>query len=108
MTKMFTNEAPALEVISPRRRELYFRIIDTYPDIHPITYRLHFLNDHFPPNKLDRALTWLISNQTTGAKFVSWFKVECKNSDLEMHRLLLSAVDNDALKPVVAGRNFKL
>ncbi len=93
--------------MTTRRRELYFRIIDSYADIHPITHRLHFLDNHFPPEKLDKALAWLISNDTTGRKFVSWFTVECKGSDLEMHRLLLSAVDNQKLRPVIAGRDFR-
>ncbi len=90
-----------------RRRELYFRVIDNYPNVHAITFRLHFLDNHFPPNKLDRALAWLVLNGISGTKFLDWFKVECKSSDLEMHRLLVSVVDNADLKPVIAGRNFK-
>lgn len=58
--------------------------------------------------KLDRALQWLVSNGITGIHFISWFKGECKGSDLEMHRLLLAGLDNSALKPIIAGRNFKL
>lgn len=94
--------------IPPQRRELYFRLIDNHPNLHAIAHRLHFLDSHFPPAKLDAALKWLTTNNVTGSRFVEWFKVECKNSDLEMHRLLLSVVDNGKLKPVIAGRNFKV
>lgn len=108
------NDAPPIPIqamagdpMPARRRELYFRVIDTYQDIHAITHRLHFLDNHFPPNKLDQALAWLVLNGTVGAKFIRWFKEECKSSDLEMHRMLLSVIDNVALQPVIAGRNFK-
>lgn len=91
-----------------RTRDLLLKIVDNHPDIHPVALRLHFLFDHFPPDKLNTALMWLINNRYTGFSFVSWFKSECKNSDLEMHRLLLSIVDNLQLGRVVAGKNFKI
>lgn len=93
--------------MTPKRRDLYLRVVDDYPDYAKITHRLFFLDDHFPPNKLDAALAWLVLHQVTGVRFTYWFKEECKSSDLEMHRLLLSIVDNIAAPAVVAGRNFK-
>lgn len=94
--------------IDPKQRELYLRILDGYQPIHLVTHRLHFLDSHFPPAKIEAALKWLISNGYTGQKFVLWFGQSCKNSDLEMHRILLMVVDNAKLLPVVAGRNFKI
>ena len=93
--------------LGPRRRELFFRIIDNYSDLHAITWRLHFLNSHFPPHQLDVALGWLVSNNVTGRNFVSWFKVQCQNSDLEMQRKLLEVVSNSGLVPIVVGKNFR-
>lgn len=99
-----TEAAPE---IPPQRRELYLRIWDNYPKFHLITWRLHFIDGHFPPDKIDRALKWLIANRHTGAAFVRWFSIECKNSDLEMHRKLLEVVNNQGLERVIAGKNFK-
>jgi hypothetical protein len=94
--------------MSPQRRELFMRILNDEIDIHPITMRLHFLADHFPPEQIDSALKWLISNNLIGKRFVAWFTYVCKGSDLELHRLLLAVLANSKLAPVVAGRNFKL
>jgi len=95
--------------ISPVRRESYFRIINNEADFHPITYRLHYLNMHFPDSKLDLALSWLVKNNVVGQVFLNWFKVQCSNSDLEMHSRLLTIVDNSkGFLPIVAGKNFKL
>lgn len=93
--------------IPPKRRELYLRVLNNAQDIHPITHRLHFLDDHFPPNKIDTALTWLINNNFIGASFIAWWDGACKKSDLEMHRLLLAIVDNVGLNRIVMGQNFK-
>ncbi len=92
--------------LTNRRRELYFRVIDGHLDLHAIAQRLHFLEDHFPAHHLESAMRWLIANNITGGHFVRWFKGPCKNSDLEMHRLLLAILENTQLAPVIAGRNF--
>lgn len=93
--------------MTARRRELFFRVIDNYADINAIGFRLHFLTDRFPSHQLDEALAWLVANNLTGPKFVEWFKTQCKNSDLEMHRFLLMVVDNSKLGAVIAGKNFR-
>jgi hypothetical protein len=98
----------AFSDIPPHRREIYFRIINGEQDFHPITLRLHFLNDHFPIDKLDRALKWLIAHNIVGKLFVNWFRMQCHNSDLEMHSRLLRVVDNMPLAPIIAGKNFKV
>lgn len=99
--------APTDYPMTPKRRELLLRVVAGFPDFEKITTRLFFLDDHFPPHKLDQALTWLIAHRCIGSGFVQWFKEECKSSDLEMHRLLLSIVDNIASPAIIAGRNFK-
>lgn len=91
-----------------KTRNLMMKIIDNHHDVHPVAMRLYFLFDHFPPNKLDKVLTWLVSNRLTGFSFVSWFNSECKGSDLEMHRFLLSVVDNLSLNRVISGKDFRL
>lgn len=103
-----TKTKKQFEAIPQHRRELYFKIIDTYQNIHPITLRLYFLNDHFPPQLLDFALHWLIRNRFVGQEFVLWFQSVCKNSDLEMQRYLLAQIQRDNLAPLVAGKNFIL
>jgi len=96
------------EDIPPRRRELYFQIINGEQAFDPITLRLHFLNDRFPADKLDRALEWLIKNRIVGKAFIKWVHLDCHNSDLEMHRKLLTVVDNAPSGRVIGGKNFRL
>lgn len=94
--------------MDPLRRELYLRILNDEADFHPITMRLHFLDDHFPPHQLDDALRWLVRSDLIGVRFASWFKHVCAGSDLEMHRLLLAVLANKKVGAVVAGKNFKV
>lgn len=84
------------------------RILDGQVDIHPITMRLHYLDDHFPPHLLPAALKWLMANNIVGQSFVRWFKFICSNSDLEMHRILLAVVQNAAAAPLFANKNFRV
>ena len=100
-------------VINPMtdaRRQLNLRIHND--EIDPglstkITTALYFLDQHFPPKHLTKALIWLIENNYIGRRFLAWYDHIAKGSDLEMHRLLLSIVENDVLKPIIAGKNFK-
>jgi hypothetical protein len=93
--------------IPAKRREMYFKIIDNYPNFHLITLRLYFLDSHFPPLKLDSALRWLLNARLTGYNFIGWWTNVCKGSDLEMHRILLAILDKMPIASVIAGRNFK-
>lgn len=104
---MTENKGYGWDSMPAIRRELYFRIIDGHPNLHAIGHRLHFLDEHFPPEKLQPALVWLVANNITGQVFINWFNQVCKQSDLEMHRLLISIVNNEAIGAVVAGKNFK-
>jgi hypothetical protein len=95
--------------LSAQRRELCLRVIDGhYANLEVITNRLFFLDNHFPPRKVERALAWLILSGNVGAKFIRWFQDECQSSDLEMHRLLLSIITNKDKEQIVAGKNFKV
>lgn len=101
------------DVINPMtnvRRELNLRILndESEPEkLQAITQLLYFLDQHFPPKKLSKALIWLIENRIIGRTFLNWYDTQCK-THLEMHRILLGAVDNDVLRPVIAGQNFKI
>ena len=108
LTKRLCQALTMQTEIPRRRRELYFSIIDNHTDIHPITYRLYFLENHFPPHLLDTALKWLVSNDLKGKKFLRWFKEECGASDLEMHHRLLRRVNNEIPLAIIAGKNFKI
>lgn len=97
--------------IGPVRRELYFKVIDSHPAtlvFHEVAGKVHFLDESFPKEKIDAALKWLIQNRITGAAFVDWFKNECQNSLLEMHKRLLSAVEKTEIKILRAGENFRV
>ena len=97
-----------MDDMTPERRELYLSIFDGYNPPHDLLNRLHFLDDHFPPRKLDRALAWLVRGQLTGATFMNWYNVVCKKSDLEMLRVLVAVVDNQRQGALIAGENFRL
>jgi hypothetical protein len=104
------------------RRELNLRIVNGETDqiiLHQITRPLYFLDQYFPPKHLNKALIWLIEHGLIGKNFIAWYNAKtplklgkvthaagCCGSDLEMHRILLSVVENDVLKPLIAGKNF--
>lgn len=98
--------------IPEKRRELYFTVFNgfsinsTTGDL--IFYRLGFLNEHFPDDKIDKALRWLIDNHLTGPKFCDWFQGPCKGSDLQMHANLLTIVNNELALRIVARQNFRI
>lgn len=96
------------DYIPAHRKQLYFRVIDNYFVDHIVLYRMFFLDEHFPPYKLDRALAWLIAAGYTGKAFADWWKYTCRGSDLELHRTLLAELDKVDLMPIVAGKNFKV
>lgn len=105
---MFSFNREDLYEIPEERRALYFRILDREILINEIGPRLHYLEDHFPPNQLNDALKWLTSNNIVGPKFTSWYRVECKGSDLEMTTRLVAIVNNAPIAPLIGGKNFKL
>jgi hypothetical protein len=80
--------------LSQARRKLFLTIWAGHADTHSITTRFHYLDCHFPPAKLDAALSWLVRNRLTGQRFVEFVRHDCHNSNLEMHRKLLEKVDN--------------
>jgi len=93
--------------IPEKRREYYLRIVNDKIDHFLITQRLYYLNDHFPIDKLDHALKWLVINNVIGDNFINWFKFVCKQSDLFMHKELLSIVENDQINNIIYGKNFR-
>ncbi len=102
-------EAEFDDYIDPHRKELYFRVLNNTPHLTmAIAARLHFLQEHFPPHRLDTALGWLIRNELVGKVFLNWYQGQCGNSDLEMHRILIAVIDNAAIAPLYAGKNFKV
>lgn len=109
------NQDPrlVLPMIPPHRIEMHLRIINDHQNHQPITLRLCYLEEHFPPNLLDKALRWLIENNLIGSKFVMWFDQQCidatgKVSDLQMLANLLRVVENSPVDKIIAGKNFKL
>jgi len=95
--------------MSPLIRELYLRIVNDETDpgyLKAITLSLCFLHEYFPAHHLEKALIWLIRSNLIGRRFIQWHFAVAKRSDLEMQRLLLSVVENDVLKPIIAGKNF--
>lgn len=107
---MNNQTQPPIPFIPEYRRQIFFKIIDEFINIHDIALRMYFLNDHFPPQLLDKALNLLIARRLIGAEFLAWFRSVCKSSDLEMHRILFAELqkENAASLHLVAGKNFKI
>lgn len=72
--------------------------------------RLGYIHDHFPEDKIDRALKWLIDTGRIGIRFLQWVNDSngCNGSDLNVHASLLSVVEKEKVLHIVAGKNFKL
>lgn len=107
---MTKEQTPPIPFIPEYRRQLFFKIIDEFPNIHDIALRMYFLNDHFPPQLLDKALNLIITRRLIGVEFLAWFRNVCQSSDLEMHRILFSELqkENAAQLHLIAGKNFKI
>jgi len=74
---MTKEQTPPIPFIAEYRRQLFFKIIDEFPNIHDIALRMYFLNDHFPPQLLDKALNLLITRRLIGVEFLAWFRNVC-------------------------------
>lgn len=73
-----------------------------------VTTRLYFLDAHFPDDKLDIALRWLIKNKLTGKSFVDWVSERCIGSNLEMHRELMKHVEREkTVRKLYAVKDIK-
>jgi len=70
---------------------------------------MHYLDCHFPENKIELALAWLVKNNLRGKRFTDYLEHDCGGSFLELHRKLLQQVEKatqDARR-IMAGRDFK-
>ncbi len=77
--------------------------------VHPVTSPLFYLDTHFPREKLDSALIWLIKNGLVGERFVALIHEQCAGSNLELLRYLLQKVEKTAdLRPLVAHKDVRL
>ena len=97
-----------LDHIENKRRKLMLRIWGGVEPVHAITMPLYYLDLHFPQDRLDDALHWLIKNKYTGQNFVTFWRDRCAKSNLEMHRHIVQGLKkDDALKPIFAGKEFR-
>lgn len=87
--------------ISILKRKLYLEILDGLSPPHGVTTRLHYLDSHFPPNKILLALEYLISNKIKGRKFLEWYQTTCLNSDLTMMAELMRVVEHEQRRRVL-------
>lgn len=74
-----------------------------------LTSALHYLDCHFPKEKIAPALDWLIANKIVGKKFLEYLAYECSNSYLELHARLLARVERLAenSRKFKAGVDFR-
>lgn len=94
--------------LTDEMRRLYLKVWAGHEPKHVIASRLHYLDCHFPGDKLKPAIRWLIQNGLTGARFVEFVNQDCSGSNLELHRMLLAILYREHKKAVhiLAGKDF--
>lgn len=73
---------------------------------------MHYLDCHFPAEKLEAALSWLVRNKLTGKRFDQFLAHDCDGSRLELHKILLTKVEGlrgseAKSRLVLAGNDFR-
>lgn len=76
-------------------RDRYLKIWAGVTPVHAITLPLHYIDSHFPREKIILALDHLLKKGIVGTNFVEWFNTKCQSSHLEMHRELLKFVERE-------------
>lgn len=102
---MTADSSAPLVSMTKERRTLLLRIWAGYRPVHDVTMPLYHLDTHFPQAAVDDALRALIRSGLTGAYFVAWFREDCKNSYLEMHRKLVSMLEKMPERSMFAGKD---
>jgi len=100
------NPENYVSTMSDKRRAAFLKVWDGYEPVHLVTNALYYIYSHFPEDKIDSALAWLIKNKKTGTQFVA-FWYECGGSNLNLHAKLLSILANEKIR-IVAGRTFRV
>ena len=102
MFKGMSKQVPAYLV------DRAFRIWDGHEPKHEVSVPLEYLMLHFPLYKLRPALDWLINNKIVGKRFAEFYKFDCGESRLHLHKLLLAKIAKEKdLSPVMAGKDFR-
>ena len=95
--------------LSETKRHLYLKVWAGYFPFDDVGHCLHFIDCHFPEDKLEYALRWLIRNKITGKSFIDWFRDKCGGRNLEMHRELLKGVENERdSRCILVIKDFRL
>jgi hypothetical protein len=97
-----------IKTMHDNERVLMLKVWNGYQPHQRITNVLYHLYAHFPKDKLEKALRWLVRNGKKDSSFIA-FMNECGGTPLAVHKKLLHLVDNpsDHLR-IVAGDNFRL
>jgi len=51
---------------------------------------------------------WLVKNKITGLSLYMFWKGECAGSYLELIKIVLSRVENDSKRAVIAGKDYAI
>jgi DNA-binding CsgD family transcriptional regulator len=90
-------------MMSPKERELHLRVADGNPDALPFLYTFHSFV------RCQEILSWLIEHRITGERFLEWIIKEHDKRVLSAGAFVLSKLEKEkTLKPVLAGRDFKI
>ena len=84
-----------MQLIPKSALALFYKIKGNHLDAHNFAYYLEYLTFHLPEGKLVPALEWLIKNKLTEDRFIEFVQGECKNSGLELIRLITMRLEKD-------------
>ena len=86
--------------MTPRRRELFFKVVDDDQRALPILHHANRLT------RCDDILTWLVENNLTGRRFVDFFLLN-EASILKTYQEVLKRINKDKIiQPIFAGRDY--
>ena len=86
--------------MTPQRRDLMLRVVDGHQSVLPLVYHADRLT------RCDEVLVWLIKNNITGFRFISFFQ-EKDFSILQTFSDVLRRINKEKqCSPIIAGKDY--
>lgn len=95
----------AHDIVFEFAKEKMLKVWDGYTRFEFIAKPLYFLYIHMPPAKFLASLDWLIAQRLCGQRFIDFYMLDCRHSDLELQRVLLSKVEKVSKERLFAGKD---
>lgn len=97
----------SIQSVPGRITQKCFKIWAGATPITLISIPLEYLIFHFPAEKIEHALSYLIRKGITGKNFIEWYFTTCKSSNLEMQRELLRCVERECEQRKLTAKDLR-